>query len=53
VKVAIIDFDIHHGNGTQECLENLSPRTAQHPLPPSCPPQLFGCFKPWCVLLSA
>ena len=24
-KVAIIDFDVHHGNGTEECVRNLSP----------------------------
>jgi acetoin utilization deacetylase AcuC-like enzyme len=24
-KVAIIDFDVHHGNGTEVCVENLRP----------------------------
>ena len=23
-KIAIIDFDVHHGNGTQEIIKNLS-----------------------------
>ena len=24
-RVAIVDFDVHHGNGTEECVRNLSP----------------------------
>jgi len=24
-RVAIVDFDVHHGNGTEDCLQNLPP----------------------------
>ena len=33
-RIAIVDFDIHHGNGTEEIIRNLSPRTVAMPLPP-------------------
>jgi acetoin utilization deacetylase AcuC-like enzyme len=37
-RVAIVDFDVHHGNGTQDILEEddsvLSVSTHQHPLYP-------------------
>jgi acetoin utilization deacetylase AcuC-like enzyme len=26
-KIAIVDFDVHHGNGTQEIVECLKPKT--------------------------
>jgi acetoin utilization deacetylase AcuC-like enzyme len=26
IRIAIVDFDIHHGNGTQDIVENLLPR---------------------------
>lgn len=34
-RVAIIDFDIHHGNGTEEILRNLVPHEQRYPLPSS------------------
>ena len=39
-RVAIIDFDVHHGNGTEEIFENdehvLMASTFQHPFYPYC-----------------
>ena len=29
-KVAIIDFDVHHGNGTEECIRNLKPNMVEN-----------------------
>ncbi|KAJ1446745.1 hypothetical protein M885DRAFT_472444 [Pelagophyceae sp. CCMP2097] len=46
-RVAIVDFDIHHGNGTQACLDLLRPKLCQTPLPPSWPPHFYTAFKPW------
>ena len=40
LKVAIVDFDIHHGNGTEDIVKNLKPRSVQLPLPPSWPAQV-------------
>jgi acetoin utilization deacetylase AcuC-like enzyme len=42
-RVAIVDFDVHHGNGTEEAFKN-EPRALmvsffQHPLYPYCDPQ--------------
>ena len=31
-RVAIIDFDVHHGNGTEDCVRNLVPTTEEFPL---------------------
>ena len=34
-RVAILDFDVHHGNGTEACIENLVPSTLvdKHSIP--------------------
>jgi len=29
-RVAIVDFDVHHGNGTEECVRNLQPARLTH-----------------------
>ncbi|CAN0047760.1 unnamed protein product, partial [Heterosigma akashiwo] len=31
-RVAIVDFDVHHGNGTEDCVRNLVPRVEEHPV---------------------
>jgi len=46
-RVAIVDFDIHHGNGTEEIVRNLTPNTAYAPLPASWAPQPYRAYKPW------
>uniref|UniRef100_K3WTA3 Histone deacetylase domain-containing protein n=1 Tax=Globisporangium ultimum (strain ATCC 200006 / CBS 805.95 / DAOM BR144) TaxID=431595 RepID=K3WTA3_GLOUD len=46
-RVAIVDFDIHHGNGTEECIRNLTPHKQNYPLPPSWAPLQFSSYKPW------
>lgn len=46
-KIAIIDIDIHHGNGTQAIVENLLPHHVHLPLPPSWPRQTRWSYKPW------
>ena len=46
-RIAIVDFDIHHGNGTEEIIRNLSPRTVAMPLPPSWAPRTFESYRPW------
>ena len=46
-RVAIVDFDVHHGNGTEACVRNLAPRRARLPLPPSWPPQYYDAYAPW------
>jgi acetoin utilization deacetylase AcuC-like enzyme len=46
-KIAIIDFDIHHGNGTEDIVKNLRPREQFFPLPGSWAPMKYETFKPW------
>lgn len=46
-KVAIIDFDIHHGNGTEEIIRNLVPHKENYPLPSSWEPMTYSSYKPW------
>lgn len=46
-KVAIVDFDIHHGNGTEAVVENLTPHSEEYPLPASWPRRTFKSYKPW------
>ena len=46
-KVAIVDIDIHHGNGTEEIVRNLWPRRKTLPLPPSHAPISYETYKPW------
>ena len=46
-KVAIVDIDIHHGNGTEEIVRNLLPRETFLPLPSSWAPVSKSTYKPW------
>jgi acetoin utilization deacetylase AcuC-like enzyme len=46
-KVAIIDFDVHHGNGTEEIVKGLKPHKVQKPLPDSWPAEYREVHKPW------
>jgi acetoin utilization deacetylase AcuC-like enzyme len=46
-RVAIIDFDIHHGNGTEAIVRNLIPHEEKMPLPASWAPVSFTSYKPW------
>jgi acetoin utilization deacetylase AcuC-like enzyme len=48
-KVAILDFDVHHGNGTEAIVRNLRPTKLKMPLNL---PMALGCleydsYKPW------
>uniref|UniRef100_A0A7S2R760 Histone deacetylase domain-containing protein n=1 Tax=Mucochytrium quahogii TaxID=96639 RepID=A0A7S2R760_9STRA len=48
-KVAIIDFDVHHGNGTEACVKNLLPTSMRSSFEaPFCDIQLVRpSYKPW------
>lgn len=48
-KVALLDFDVHHGNGTQACIRNTAPGLATHTFetPYSKGLQEFPTWKPW------
>lgn len=46
-RIAIVDFDIHHGNGTEDVVRNLVPHKQNYPLPPSWSPLQFSSYKPW------
>ncbi|OQS07634.1 histone deacetylase [Thraustotheca clavata] len=46
-RVAIVDFDIHHGNGTEEIIRNLYPHYHRYPLPASWAPKSFHSYMPW------
>lgn len=46
-RIAIVDIDIHHGNGTEDIVRNLRPREVHLPLPSSWAPQSKLCYKPW------
>ncbi|CAB1101130.1 unnamed protein product [Ectocarpus sp. CCAP 1310/34] len=46
-RVAIVDIDIHHGNGTEEIVRCLRPMNTRLPLPPSWPPMTKTVYKPW------
>jgi len=46
-RIAIIDWDIHHGNGTEACVRALKPSRLTLPLPASWAPQSYELFKPW------
>ena len=48
-KIAILDFDVHHGNGTQACVAASVPhsRTISFTTPFSRGTQTFPVFRPW------
>jgi len=46
-RIAIVDIDIHHGNGTEEIVRNLVPHQMSLPLPSSWAPMSVLSYKPW------
>lgn len=46
-KIAIVDIDVHHGNGTEDIVRNLAPRLVHLPLPSSWAPVSKMEYKPW------
>jgi len=48
-KVAIIDFDVHHGNGTEEIIRHLVPNTETHTFrtPYSVGEMTTQTYRPW------
>jgi acetoin utilization deacetylase AcuC-like enzyme/ankyrin repeat protein len=48
-RVALLDFDVHHGNGTEACVANTAPSVAKYTI--STPYgegfQQFPVYKPW------
>ena len=46
-RIAIVDFDIHDGNGTADCIRNLVPHKEKLPLPESWAPREISSFAPW------
>lgn len=47
LRVAIVDIDVHHGNGTEAIVRNLQPHSEPLPLPSSWAPQFVQSYKPW------
>ncbi|OQR89728.1 histone deacetylase [Thraustotheca clavata] len=48
-RIAILDFDAHHGNGSEECLKQLTPRTKlfNFDTPYGSSSQTVHQYKPW------
>lgn len=48
-RVAILDFDVHHGNGTEACVVNAIPTLKRQDFvtPWSEGTQIFPTYKPW------
>ena len=48
-RVAILDFDVHHGNGTEACVANTAPRTLrfQYETPLAEGVAIHHTWKPW------
>ncbi|KAL4431738.1 hypothetical protein ABPG77_002954 [Micractinium sp. CCAP 211/92] len=48
-RVAIVDFDVHHGNGTEACVTNTVPSASTYKFrtPYSEGTQTFAVWKPW------
>jgi len=48
-KVAIVDFDVHHGNGTEACVKNLTPSVHRTSVDtPFCDVEVATpTYKPW------
>ncbi|EKX72679.1 histone deacetylase, putative [Theileria equi strain WA] len=32
-RIAIVDFDVHHGNGTEQIIRNIGPKVVKRPIP--------------------
>jgi len=54
-RVAMLDFDVHHGNGTEACVGAVVPRVVKHAFktPLSEGVQLFPTCRPWLDLDDA
>eukprot|EP00983_Pelagomonas_calceolata_P107959 1159402-Pelagomonas_calceolata.AAC.10 len=54
-RVAILDFDVHHGNGTQAVVANTQPSTQKVAIktPFSEGVQVFPTYKPWLDMSDA
>jgi len=46
-RIAIVDMDVHHGNGTEAIVRNLTPHREFLPLPSSWAPTAYESYKPW------
>lgn len=48
-RVAILDFDVHHGNGTRACVSNTAPGKLQVPFstPMSEGVHIYNTYQPW------
>ncbi|CAK4199557.1 unnamed protein product [Aphanomyces euteiches] len=48
-RIAILDFDVHHGNGTEDCLRHLVPRVEEirFETPYTSGTQVIHKYKPW------
>jgi acetoin utilization deacetylase AcuC-like enzyme len=49
-RVAVIDFDVHHGNGTEAIIRNLKPHVEESRLSDDFTESITirrNCFKPW------
>lgn len=48
-RVALLDFDVHHGNGTEACVRNTAPslRKFDFKTPFSEGSQTFPVYSPW------
>eukprot|EP00775_Hariotina_reticulata_P004555 gene4555-4807_t len=48
-RVAILDFDVHHGNGTRACVSNTAPGTLRVPFstPLSEGVHVYQTYQPW------
>ncbi len=46
-RIAIIDFDIHHGNGTEAIIRNLIHHKERYPLPSSWHSIEYDSYRPW------
>lgn len=48
-RVAILDFDVHHGNGTRACVSNTAPGTLRVPFttPLSEGVHIYHTYQPW------
>jgi len=46
-KIAIVDIDVHHGNGTEQIVKNIVAGTENLPLPSSWAPVTRRTHKPW------
>jgi hypothetical protein len=48
-RVALLDFDVHHGNGTRACVSNTAPSKLQVPFstPMSEGVHIYNTYQPW------